>query len=263
MDQLYSLLREFDNWQPENLPNKTAIHLWQTLVRIASKYGLHGEFTVSIETLGVKTGLKRSVIYTAIDVLRDKGRIEVKRRKGNQSAKYRLIPFCVHHTDTNPDANPNTNPDAKPTQTRTIKEGERERRKGIDERVMQRLGEPRAREGDSPSLAWAEKRLTQKQRLYLYTLEAMEENPAAVQVFARWLAEGRYTDAQIGGAVHLTKDRFERGKVDYPFDYLHKVLLDWERRGITTQEDVDDLGYQPAGLERFDEDGKGDGLWTD
>lgn len=260
-DQLYDLLREFDNWQPDNLTDKSAIHLWQTLVRIASKYGLHDWFTVSMKTLEAKSRLGRSTIYVTINTLCQKGLLEVKSRKGNQSAKYRVLPFCVPHRDTSPDTKPDESRTQSRTQSRTINEGGRDRRTGLTDGLTSPLLQPRAREG-GPGLAWAGERLTQRQRLYLGMLEAMEPNIRDVRCFAGWLQDGRFTDAQISGALDVTKSRYERGKVDYPFDYLHTMLLDWERRGVRTRDEVaDERGYRPVAAGLFDDDEEDDGLW--
>jgi hypothetical protein len=94
------------------------------MMHIANKTGWEQTFTVAISTIESKTGFKRSELFEARNILTQKGRINWRQRGGNLCAEYEIIPFCVHNTDANPDANGNTNPDANgntnPTQRPTI-----------------------------------------------------------------------------------------------------------------------------------------------
>lgn len=52
------------------------------------------DFSVAISTLRSKTGISKDALYTARNQLKQKGRIEYRERKGNQSTVYRIIPFA-------------------------------------------------------------------------------------------------------------------------------------------------------------------------
>ncbi|WP_169738629.1 DnaD domain-containing protein [Desulfofalx alkaliphila] len=60
---------------------------------INNKAGWTVEFAVAVSVLCVKTGLSPRAIANARNELKQKGRIDWKQRKGNQSAVYRMIPF--------------------------------------------------------------------------------------------------------------------------------------------------------------------------
>lgn len=62
-------------------------------MHINNKCGWITEFAVATSVLEVKTGLKRRTIERARNELKQKGRINWKSRKGNQSAVYTIISF--------------------------------------------------------------------------------------------------------------------------------------------------------------------------
>lgn len=62
-------------------------------MHINNKAGWAKEFTVATSVLEIKTGLTRRTIERARNELKQKGRINWKSRKGNQSAVYTIIPF--------------------------------------------------------------------------------------------------------------------------------------------------------------------------
>ncbi|WP_242945556.1 hypothetical protein [Caloranaerobacter azorensis] len=72
---------------------------------INNKCGWITEFAVATSVLETKTGLTRRTIERARNELKQKGRINWKSRKGNQSAVYTIIPF-VRNNDAQPVAQP-------------------------------------------------------------------------------------------------------------------------------------------------------------
>lgn len=86
-------IREFYDWLELNPLSSSAISLWHALMHINNKAKWIEEFAVSINTLELKTGLKRSSIYRARNQLKQYGRIDFKERNSNLSSIYRVFPF--------------------------------------------------------------------------------------------------------------------------------------------------------------------------
>lgn len=72
----------------------SAIALWHALMATANKARWPRDFSVAISTLRSKTGISKDALYTARNQLKQKGRIDYRERKGNQSTVYRIIPFA-------------------------------------------------------------------------------------------------------------------------------------------------------------------------
>ena len=85
---------QFFDWLETN-PNlgASAIVLWLAIMETWRKARYPDQITVAISTLEVKTRLKSTAIKQARDVLVHAGRIEWIKRKGNQCAIYKIIPF--------------------------------------------------------------------------------------------------------------------------------------------------------------------------
>jgi len=86
-------INAFQDWAALNSVSVSARVLWYAFMHINNRCGWIAEFTVPISVLEAYTGLSRREIYRARNELLQKGRILWKTRKGNQSAKYVLIPF--------------------------------------------------------------------------------------------------------------------------------------------------------------------------
>lgn len=110
-----SEINSFYDWLETNRLSKSAIALWYALMHINNKANWIESFEVAISTLEFKTGFKRSELFEARNILQQKCRIEWCSRGGNLCASYKIIPFCVHNTDTSTDTNSNTNPTQKHT----------------------------------------------------------------------------------------------------------------------------------------------------
>jgi len=84
----------FYDWLETN-PNlgAAAIVLWFALLDTWRKAGYQNEITVAMSTLEVKTRFKSTALKTARNDLAQFGRIEWKKRSGNQSALYKIIPL--------------------------------------------------------------------------------------------------------------------------------------------------------------------------
>jgi len=117
-------INAFYDWLETNSLPKSSIALWHALMHINNKARWANSFEVAISTIEFKTGFKRSELFEARNILSQKGRITWKARGGNLAATYSMIPFCVHNTDTNTNANGYASADANgytnPTQTGTI-----------------------------------------------------------------------------------------------------------------------------------------------
>jgi len=83
-------INAFYDWLETNSMSASCISLWHALMAINNKAGWTKEFTVAISTLEAKTGLGRKTIVRCRNTLEQKGLIEWKARKGNQSAVYSL-----------------------------------------------------------------------------------------------------------------------------------------------------------------------------
>jgi len=86
-------INAFYDWLETNSLSLSAIALWHALMHICNKTGWATEFAVATSVLSIKTGLSDRAIRNARNELKQKGRIDWKPRKGNQSAIYTIIPF--------------------------------------------------------------------------------------------------------------------------------------------------------------------------
>lgn len=86
-------INSFYSWLETNSISTQAIVLWHALMHICNKTGWKQDFNVAISVLELKTGLSRSAIYRARNVLKQAGRIDFKARGSKQSSTYSLIPF--------------------------------------------------------------------------------------------------------------------------------------------------------------------------
>jgi len=91
-------IRAFYDWL-ESAPqvSTSSIVLWHALMHQANKTGWKDEFSVSISTLELRTGLKRGAIYNARSALRRFGAIEYRERHGNLSAVYQMKSLCLSY----------------------------------------------------------------------------------------------------------------------------------------------------------------------
>ena len=96
-------INAFYDWLESNPLTPNAIALWHALMATANKAHWPGDFSVAISTLLSKTGMGKDAVYSARNLLRQKGRIDFQEKKGRGATAYILIPFV---------------PD-KPTQTQT------------------------------------------------------------------------------------------------------------------------------------------------
>lgn len=74
-----------------NSLSSSAIALWFALMHINNKAAWTAEFTVAVSVLSVKTGLSERTISNARNELKQKGYIDFRSRKGNQSAVYKIF----------------------------------------------------------------------------------------------------------------------------------------------------------------------------
>ncbi|WP_352404487.1 helix-turn-helix domain-containing protein [Sporanaerobacter acetigenes] len=86
-------LNAFYDWLETNSLSTSAIALWHALMHINNKTGWAEEFGVAASVLCIKTGLSDRTIRNARNELKQKGRIDWRSRKGNQSAIYKMISF--------------------------------------------------------------------------------------------------------------------------------------------------------------------------
>lgn len=111
---------DFAETNPITLPS---ISLWHALMYQANKTGWRSEFSVAISTLELRTGLKRSAIYRARNILRQLGIIDFKERPGNQSSVYTINSLCLfkgHKAEHKADTKRNTKRTQSGTQAGTI-----------------------------------------------------------------------------------------------------------------------------------------------
>lgn len=84
-------LNAFYDWLETNSLNSSCISLWHALLHTCNKAGWPQEFAVAIKTLELKTGMERRTIERARNTLKQKGLIDWRSRKGNQSAVYSMV----------------------------------------------------------------------------------------------------------------------------------------------------------------------------
>ena len=93
------LINSFYDRLETNPLSTSAITLWHAYVHINNKAGWINEFTVAISVLRIKSGLSEKSVTNARNELSQKGYIEFRSRKGNQSALYKLVDLSVMITD--------------------------------------------------------------------------------------------------------------------------------------------------------------------
>ncbi|MBD8013859.1 DnaD domain protein [Planococcus wigleyi] len=89
------LLNSFYDRLETNPLSTSAIALWHALVHVNNKAGWCKEFSVAISVLRVKSGLSEKSVTNARNELKQKGYLDFRSRKGNQSALYQLIDLSV------------------------------------------------------------------------------------------------------------------------------------------------------------------------
>lgn len=104
MNYLTEIL-EFNNWLDENPSSSSVIVLWYALMHINNKLRWKKSFAAPIQTLELKTGLKKDAIYRARNTLKQHGLIDFRERGANRCTEYEVIPFsergeCVVLNDT-------------------------------------------------------------------------------------------------------------------------------------------------------------------
>ena len=87
-------INSFYSWLETNPISSPSITLWHGLMNVCNKTGWKQEFNVAISVLELKTGLSRSAIYRARNVLKQAGRIDFSSRGSKQSSAYSIIPFA-------------------------------------------------------------------------------------------------------------------------------------------------------------------------
>ncbi len=92
-------INAFYDWLETNSMSTSAIALWHALMHMCNKTGWAREFAVATSVLSVKTGLSPRTISNARNELKQKGRIDWRSRKGNQSAMYKLMPLSANIAD--------------------------------------------------------------------------------------------------------------------------------------------------------------------
>lgn len=93
-------INAFYDWIETNTISDSAINLWHALMHMNNKASWVDQFTVSLSTLGTKTGLSKSSIIRARAILIEKGRITCIQRAGQLSAIYIMNSL---HKDTQTD----------------------------------------------------------------------------------------------------------------------------------------------------------------
>lgn len=86
-------IKRFYEWLESNKLSATEISLWHALLHIGNEAGWPGLLSVPISRLSKMTGMKKDAIYSARNSLESAGLIRVLQGKGNQAAKYMIMPF--------------------------------------------------------------------------------------------------------------------------------------------------------------------------
>lgn len=86
-------IQQFYKWVMANGLTPAEISLWHALLYIADDAGYPVWLSVAVSRLEKLTGMKKDALYTARDNLEMNGLIEIQTGRGNQAAKYRLVPF--------------------------------------------------------------------------------------------------------------------------------------------------------------------------
>jgi DnaD/phage-associated family protein len=115
-------INSFHDWLITNQISTSARLLWFALMHYCNRTGWKSEFNLAISALELDTGLSKQSIIRGRNVLQQSGRIDVKVRRGNQSAIYKIIPFAFQNgtqSDTQSGRKAILEVDAKRTQSDT------------------------------------------------------------------------------------------------------------------------------------------------
>lgn len=236
MDYWAEVLAFYNVMEGEQL-SASAISLWHALAytihQQAKRFGWREWFPITVGVLESRSGLKKSAIYDTRNRLRQAGLIEFMDRGGRRCSIYRLCPSAGTKTDTNP-TQTRRKPDTTPTSGGTVYTG------------IERYGEGGySGEGGSTPLRLLSRTraegepLTEGQKLWLDIMADMDGSAVARDAFTALMTSGAFTREQIDAALRLTADRHARGKVLSPVDYLHAILLNWERSGMRTRAEIE------------------------
>ena len=97
MNYITEIKAFYDLLETNPLPTP-AIVLWHALMHLANKTGWQQEFAVAVSVLEVKTGMGGKAIERARNQLSQAGLIVWRKRRGNQSAAYRVCSLCDRQT---------------------------------------------------------------------------------------------------------------------------------------------------------------------
>lgn len=92
-------IKRFYDWLKDNKLSATEISLWHGLHHIANEAGWPEYLSVPISRLTLMTGMKKDAIYSARDTLESKGLIKIVKGRGNQAARYIIIPLIDHEPE--------------------------------------------------------------------------------------------------------------------------------------------------------------------
>lgn len=86
-------VKHFRNWQRTNPLSTQAIALWYALMGICNDTGWKKEFTCASSTIETESGLSKSGILRARNVLKQCGLIDFKVKSGRQATSYTIMSF--------------------------------------------------------------------------------------------------------------------------------------------------------------------------
>lgn len=233
-------INAFYDWLETNSVSTSSIVLWHALMAINNKARWTVEFAVAVSVLCVKTGLSPRAISNARNELKQKGRIDWKQRKGNQSAVYTIIPF-LSATGAYNRANNTT-----------------------DNGANNDLSAPHADScTDNASCSTSDKCADNASTLYKLNKTKLNSNndhdhvgelnffsmiesefgrplsPMEIERVMYWVNQDQVPDVLIAEAVRRA---VMRGKVN--FRYIDAILMDWSKKNLRTLEDVAELDRQ-------------------
>lgn len=203
-------LNAFYDWLETNSMSASCIALWHALMAINNRAGWATEFTVAVSTLETKSGLSKTTVERCRNTLKQKGLIDWRQRKGQQSAVYlmkSLVTQFAPHYDAQHASQSASQPDAqlaaitKQDETKQIQERE---------------------------IARATREITEA---YEQTCGVLKGDPGQLMTLIEFVDLGM--ESRL--VIHAIR---KSSGADFPAKYADTILQGYQRKGILTLEQL-------------------------
>ncbi len=202
--------------------SSSACVLWYTLLQVNNKVGWKKEFTVAAPLLLSKSGLSKAKFRNGRTELEEKGFIHVQSRDGNQSAIYQMVSL------TNSDVNPNHS-------TTHINDDKEDACQTKEQKTTHNMTHKQA---DKPALLNKQHILKENtDNTTTATVIFYQENFGNVKGHLK--NELQAWEQKVGEELLLEAMKQAVESNIYKWNYVKGILREWDKKGLTTIEQVE------------------------